>query len=90
MKFASSCAALALALSSAAGAQAAPGTHVLSWHPNGKTPAAIPMMRAQRNCIPQVSHHRGSKGPVVPATQCPEVVDLAQQALPPQAIDRGE
>ena len=88
MKFVSICAAMALALPAAAGAQASAGTHVLAWHPSGKTPAAVPQLRAKQTCVEAANHHRGSKGPVTPVVRCTTNSEMAQSA--PQAVERGE
>ena len=85
MKFASIVAAMALALPVAV--QAAE-THSITWHPSGKTPAAIQQPREKRVCVEAADHHRGSKGPVTPVVRCSKAAELAQRT--PQSVERGE
>jgi hypothetical protein len=81
-------AAIALAIPAVAVAQATPDTHKLAWHPNGKTPAAIPHLRAKPNCVQAADHHKGAKGPVTPVVRCTNATELAQRA--PETAERGE
>ena len=88
MKFAAIIAATALAIPAIAVAQVSPETHVLAWHPNGKTPSAIPQMRSKKSCVEAANHHKGSKGVVTPVVRCANTGELAQYS--PRAVERGE
>lgn len=90
MKFVLPLAALALAVPAAAAvAQASPETHAIAWHPNGKTPAAIPQARSKKSCVEAANHHKGSKGVVTPVVRCTNT-DMAHVKAAPGAVERGE
>lgn len=89
MRFMIPLAALALGLPTAGVAQASPETHALAWHPNGKTPAAIPQTRARKACVEAANHHKGSKGVMTPVVRCTNV-EMAQVKVAPETIERGE
>ena len=81
---------LAIAPPSMAYAAGQTDSHELVWHPSGKTPAAIPRLRANRDCVPQVDYHKGSKGVAVVTNRCTPAENLTQNRLPAQSIARGE
>jgi hypothetical protein len=90
MKLTAVLAALALAIPATAVAQASSETHKLAWHPNGKTPSAIPQLRSKQACVEAANHHKGSKGPVTPVVRCSNSSELAQAKATPEAVERGE
>lgn len=76
-------AAAALAIPAAATAQSLNETHVLVWHPSGKTPGATYVPRAKPVCIKTAAHHRAGKGQFLADKACPST--LANAATPTPA-----